>query len=317
MDSLDAWTWPGRPGTVADFDTMMSHLDQHLATHNLPPAQRSFNAARLVSMALKLSGTPIVGGDKDRGDPFSPRDLLARVFDWYHDTYGNRKKIDFSLGYVVLPLRNTYWRLRIPLAYGTVVAFADRDLANEGRQLGTMTAPATHNVLTGLQGVTQAYVDRLTEAEIGRVMQAYDRGYSAMATLDELKGHDLFEQARGDYVHSVEALANGQALSKARWDTAQCAEKVFKGLLGRARQPFSKNVGQGHDIVLLGGSVTAHFGIALPPDALRAIHCSTKVRYGEMKVDLNEAWISHDALLDVLGRLRSIALPPIGKRLRR
>lgn len=317
MDSMDAWTWPTRPTTAAEFEAMMSDLDRHLATHNLLPAQRSLNAARLASMALKLSGTPILSGDGDRGEPFSPRDLLARVIDWYNDAYGDRNKIDFSLGYVVFPLRNTYWRLQIPLAYGTVVPFADRNLAHTGRQLGTKTEPASHNVLTGLQDVTQAYVDRLTDAEIDRVMQAYDRGYVAMATLDELKGHDLFDQARGDYTHSVEALAAGLVLSKARWDTAQCAEKVFKGLLGRAGQPFPTNAAQGHDIVHLGDLVMKHFGIALPDGALRAIHCSPKVRYGEMNVDPNEAWTSHDALLDVLARLRPIALPVGGKRLRR
>lgn len=296
---------------------MMIDLDHHLATHNLLPAQRSLNAARLVSMALKLSGTPILGGGEDRGEPFSPRDLLARVFDWYNDTYGDRNKIDFSLGYIVFPLHNTYWRLQIPLAYGTVVPFADRNLANKGRQLGTKSEPASHNVLTGLQDVTQAYIDRLADDEVARVLQAYGRGYAAMATLDELMGHDLFDQARGDYAHSVDALATGQTLSKARWDTAQCAEKVLKGLLGRAGQAYPINAGQGHDIVHLGGLVTAHFGIALPEGALRAIHCPPKVRYGEMNVDLNEAWTSHDALLGILDRLRSIALPPGGKRLRR
>jgi len=234
MDSMDAWTWPTRPATATEFEAMMSDLDRHLATHNLLPAQRSLNAARLASMALKLSGTSILSGDGDRGEPFSPRDLLARVIDWYN-----------------------------------------------------------------------------------RVMQAYDRGYVAMATLDELKGHDLFDQARGDYTHSVEALAAGLVLSKARWDTAQCAEKVFKGLLGRAGQPFPTNAAQGHDIVHLGDLVMKHFGIALPDGALRAIHCSPKVRYGEMNVDPNEAWTSHDALLDVLARLRPIALPVDGKRLRR
>lgn len=317
MSSMDSWIWSIRPSTDAEFDAMMIHLDHHLATHNLLPAQRSLNAARLVSMGLKLSGIPTLGGNGDRGEPFSPRDLLARVFDWYNATYGDRNKIDFSLGYVVLPLRNTYWRLRIPLAYGTVVPFADRNLANTGRQLGSRLEPASHNVLTSLQDVTQAYADRLTDLEIDRVMHAYVRGYFAMATLDELKGHDLFDQARGDYTHSVDALAAGHALSKARWDTAQCVEKVFKGLLGRAGQSFPTNAAQGHDIVHLGGLVTKRFGNLLADSSLRAIHCPPKVRYGEINVDPNEAWSSHDALLEVLVRLRPIALPAGGKRLRR
>lgn len=316
MNKEHAWSWPTRPTSTAEFDVMMSDLDRYLATQNLMPAQRSFNAARLVSITLALSGTPILGGDEDRGEEFSPRDLLARVFDWYDETYGNRNKIDFSLGCVVLPLRDTYWRLEIPLVYGTVMPFADRNLAHVGRQLGTKTESSRHNVLTGLHGVTQAYVDRLTYPEIDQVMQAYGRGYVAMSTLDELKGHDLFDQARGDYAHSVQALAAGNALSKARWDNAQCAEKVFKGLLGRAGQPFPTNAAHGHDIVHLGGLVMRHFGIVLSGSALRAIHCSPKIRYGEINVDLNEAWTSHDALLDMLACLRPIALPAGGKRLR-
>lgn len=316
MNDRYTWSWPTRPTSPAEFDEMMSDLDRHLAIHNLVPAHRSMNAAILVSAALGLSGTPILAADEDRGEPFSPRDLLARVFDWYDDTYGDRNKIDFSLGYIVFPLRNTYWRLQIPLVYGTVIPFADRNLAHTGCQLGTETEPASHNVLTGLQDATQAYIDRLTDHEIFQVMQAYSRGYSAMSTLDELKGHDLFDQARGDYTHSVEALSTGNILSKARWDNAQCAEKVFKGLLGRAGIPFPTNAAQGHDIVHLGGLVIAHFGITLSSGALSAIYCSPKVRYGEINVDPNEAWTSHDALLDILARLRPIALPPGSTRLR-
>jgi len=295
---------------------MMSHLDQHLASHGYAPPQRSANAARLVSIALGLSGTPIFGGGLERGEPFGPRDLIMRVFEWFKDTYGDRNKVDMSLGYVVFPLRETYWRLRIPLSFGTVSPFADRDLKNSGQQIGTQSKPATLNVLRGLHGATQYYVDRLTDAELARTLEAYYRGYAALAALDELKGNDLFDQARGDYAHSVNALTEPLALNKARWDTAQCAEKVFKGLLDRAGQTFPKDAKRGHDISYLGGLVAAHFGVALAPNALNSVHCPPSVRYGEMNVDANEAWTSHDALLYVLGRLRPLALPTGGTRLR-
>jgi hypothetical protein len=309
MTGLDAWTWASRPTTPREFDDMMSHLDDHLALHGYTPAQRSVNAARLVSRALGLDGTPIFGGGLERGAPFGPRDLIMRVFEWFKATYGDRNNIDMSLGYTVLPLRGTYWRLRIPRSYGTVVPFADRNLENKGRQMGTAQAPATYNVLTGLKGATQQYVGRLTDAEIARVLEAYYRGFVATAALNELEGSDLFDQARSDYAHSVNALTETLALNKARWDTAQCAEKALKGLLDRAGQQFPKDARRGHDIPHLGGLVTAYFGIALAPSALGAIHCPPMVRYGEMNVDANEAWTSHDALLHVLGALRTIARP--------
>jgi hypothetical protein len=317
MNSIDSWAWPKRPANTAEFDEMMTSLDSHLAIQGLMPQQRSLQAARLVSMALRLSGIPILGVGTARGEPFSPGDLLARVFDWYNDAYGERNKIDFSLGYVVLPLRGTYWTLQIPGAYGTVECFVDRNLGNAGRQLGTRTQPATHNVLTGLGGMTQAYANRLSDDEVGQVLNAYLRGYDAMAALDEMRGHDLFDQAKGDYRHSVDALSSGNTLGNARWDNAQCAEKIFKGLLGRVGHSFPKSGAQGHDIVHLGGLIAMNFGIIIPNSGLRAIHCPTGVRYGEINVDMNEAWTSHTALLDTLANLRSIALPLGGKRLRR
>ncbi|PRH81266.1 hypothetical protein [Arenimonas caeni] len=317
MSGKDEWIWPARPTNEAEYSAMMVDLDRHLATQRLQPAQRSLNAARLVSIALKLSGTPILSADPDRGEPFGPRDLLARVADWCDATYGDRNKIDFALGYVVLPLRGTYWSLRIPLVFGTVFPFADRDLSNTGRQLTTRaTGPATHNVLSGLKGVTQNYASQLTDIEVASVLRSYQRGYVALTALDELKGHELFSAARGDYGFSVEALLDGRALGKARWDNAQCAEKVLKGLLGRAGQPFPTNAAQGHDIVHLGRLVSQHFSLALPESDLRLIYCPPKVRYAQVAIDQEEAWVAHEALLGVLGHLRSIALPPGGKRLR-
>lgn len=316
MSALDFWTWPERPKDSDAFGEMMSSLDQHLAVHGLMPHQRGLNAARLVSMALHLSGTPIFGGGTDRGEPFSPRDLLARVFDWYRDSYGDRNNVDFSLGSVVWPLRGAYWTMRIPGSYGTVQLFLDRDLRNAGRNMGTASQPATYNVLTSIKGLTQTYADQLRVEELRQLADAYGRGYVAMAALDEMRGHDLFDQAKGDYRHSVEALAEGRTLSKARWDNAQCAEKVFKALLGRAGYTFPKSGRNGHDIVHLGELVARDLGVIIPAGMLRTIHCPPSMRYGEMAVDMNEAWTSHVALLDALVTLRRIAASPGQARLR-
>jgi len=316
MNALDSWTWPERPKSADAFGEMMSSLDQHLAVHGLMPHQRGLNAARLVSMALHLSGTPFLGGGNDRGEPFSPRDLLARVFDWYRDSYGDRNNVDFSLGYVVWPLRGTYWTIQIPGCYGIVQPFLDRDLQNAGQSIGSASQPATYNVLTGIKGLTQVYANQLRDEELRQLGNAYARGYVAMAALDEMRGHDLFDQAKGDYRHSVEALSEGRTLSKARWDNAQCAEKVFKALLGRAGHTFPTSGSRGHDIVHLGELVAKDLGVTIPTGMLRTIHCPPSVRYGEITIDMNEAWTSHVALLDALAALRRIAALPGQTQLR-
>lgn len=308
MDSNDSWTWPKRPTDATEFDQMMDSVDRHLARRDLTPPQRSLHAIRLISMALNLSGITFLGVGVVRGEPFSPSDLLPRVFDWYDETYGERNKIDLSLGYVVLPLRDTYWTLQIPFGCGVVEPFIDRSLANVGRQRGTRMHPATLNVLTCLRGITQAYAELLSNDELTHVMKAYSRGYVAMRTLGEMRGHQLFDQAKGDYRHSVEALSAGDALSKARWDNAQCAEKIFKGLLAQAGQEFPTSGRRGHDIAHLGRLISTTFGSSIPNGKLCDIHCPAAIRYGEINVDMHEAWTSHAALIDTLLHLRTIAL---------
>lgn len=165
-----------------------------------------------------------------------------------------------------------------------------------------------------MQGITQTYAGRLTDAELAHVLGSYAAGYAAMCAFDALKGHDLFTEARGDYQHSVDALIDGPTLSKARWDGAQCAEKVFKGLLAQAGHPYPTAGAKGHDIAHLGGLIKTHFEIAIPAGVLRAIHCPPAVRYGEMNVDQNEAWTSHMALLTALRAVAAIKQP--GPRLR-
>jgi HEPN domain-containing protein len=124
--------------------------------------------------------------------------------------------------------------------------------------------------------------------------------YLAIEVLNGLSQHVFFEQARMDYEHSVDALMSGFSWSKARWETAQCVEKVLKGLLATAGHEYPNKGGAGHDIPRLGEIVSDKLGLALGPDLLKKIHCEPKVRYGEQGVSPAEAFSAHAALLGVM-----------------
>ena len=223
------------------------------------------------------------------------------IFEWYRETYGDRNKIDFTLGHVVMVLQGTYWRIRIPLSYGTVRLFASRQLGQQTPSLATRgQEPPSYNVLDAVQGLTQVYANRLSEAELVHVFKSFAAGSQALAVLDAMRGEVLFEEAKGDYHHSVSALMDGPTFGKARWDNAQAAEKLFKGLLSEGKQAYPKGGPKAHDIVHLGGLVQSYLGIPIPESLLRTINCPTGARYAEMNVDQNEAWTSHMALLSML-----------------
>ena len=301
-DRLFAWAWEMRPATVEEFDRMMVSLDRHLAALRLNPAQRPMNASLLVSSKLGLDGTPIFSSPEERGQPFSPRDLLARVHDWYDATYGDKTKIDFSPGSVVVQLQGTLWEMKMPKVWGRFQPFASPDLTRPTKpQIAVKgSTPIRHNILWSIEGMTQAYASQLTRNDLLMLVDEFDNDYPAMVCLDDLKGHDLFDEARGDYRHSVDALLTGHEINKARWDTAQCAEKVLKGLLARDGHPFPTAGPKGHDIEHLGELVKQHLLIDLPASDLKLIYCSPAVRYAEQKETVENALAAHQALVMVL-----------------
>ena len=308
MDDADNWTWPVRPTGPAEFDEMMVSVNRHLAVHNLKVHQRAVHASRLISIALGYGGVPIFGTRIDRGEPFSPADTLQRVFEWYRENYGERNKVDPSPGAVVMNHHNTYWRLKIPMVRGSIPLIIDRDLS-VGNVEGVFRGPAPpRNVLLQVEHLTQAHASRLSDDDLSYIWSEFRQGWDAVSCLTDLRGHELFNQARGDYAQSVETLLDARTLSKARWDTAQCAEKIFKGLLARAGHSFPTSGGKGHDIAHLGVLMKQHFGLELSKGSLTAIHCPPMVRYGEMNVDPNEAWTSHKELLSVLRSISAAGL---------
>jgi len=305
---LDAWTWAPSPTNSAEFDAMMSSLDTHLAAAGLQPFQRGLNAERLVAIALELDGIPFPRRGESRHPAFGPSDLLGRVHEWYDANYGKRMHMDMSPGSVVFRLNSTLWRLRMPKIYGRVQVFLDQNLENKGRAVGTAEAPATLNLLLSIDDMTAPLAARLRAQDFATIAAAFGRGYNGLCWLEDATGHDLFDQARQDYRASVSALMSGRAWNDARWDMAQCAEKTFKGLLGRAGHQFPTNARDGHDIVGLGALITKHFGTPLSHEELKTVHCPPKVRYSEVETSEAEALSAHDALLQLLGAL-ALAFP--------
>jgi HEPN domain-containing protein len=288
------WNWSLRPASDAEFDAMMSSLDEHLAKCGHQPFRRPTRAEHLVSVRLGVSA--VLSGPLWIRAPrtlFGPTDLLLRVGEWYEQNYGKRLRPPFRARSFAIDIRGTLWRVRLPIVFGTVTVFVDRNLGKDYRG-GAL------NILQSIEGFTQAYANRLHDEEIERIVEDSHMAYLAIEVLNGLSQHVFFEQARMDYEHSIDALMSGFSWSKVRWETAQCAEKVLKGLLATAGHEYPSKGGTGHDIPRLGEIVSEKLGLALVPELLTSIHCEPKVRYGEQSVSPAEAFSAHAALLDVM-----------------
>ena len=301
------WSWNTRPTTDEEYDTMMVSLDRHLASLGINPEHRSLRGVLTLSSTLSLSGTPIFGDLSKRHAQFSDSDLLAGVHYWYEENYGERNKVDLSPGSVVVSIHDNLWEMKLPRIMGSARFFIHTDLKHRGSHTSAKNSTfARYNILCSVQGLTQTFAKRLSNEDLRALTQKFLDAVEAITCLENLTGHNLFTEAKGDYRHSVEALLTGHELSKARWETAQCAEKVMKGLLARDGHAYPTFGPKGHDIENLGQLIEEKLGIRLPAAELTMTNCSAAVRYGEEKTSVEQAIAAHDALLYVLGALAKV-----------
>lgn len=305
MLDVNEWGWTQKPENDAEFEAMMCSLDAYLASKQVLPHQRPFAARGLVGRLLEIV------------DPFprsmfgfeGPADfpILKRAVDWFSNTYQGRLNPHFQARSAVIDLRGTPWRVRFPIFYGDASLFLDRNMDNSG---GPRSQPS-RNLLHHIEGFSSHYADRLSEAELDGIHQAFKTGFEGIDALDAMNDQPLFDQARLDYEHSVNALVSGIAYNKAKWETAQTAEKVIKGILAEAGIAYPTN-SDGHKIPLLGKLINDHFGVTLPEDLLNEIDCPPKMRYAEAVATYDQALAAHRALLVVLPMLTKCYFAPNG-----
>lgn len=298
LGAEEDWTWPCKPSSEMEFNQMMESVDKHLAIVGVPPFRRGLSAARLVAIALDMDIAFAWGTDRDAVATDSG--LGVRILNWFQETYGERNKVDFSVGSVVMQLQGSMWRVKYPLIYGRGEIFISRDLSEGDSNCQVSSRPFRANVLRNIEHLTQARANRLSNLDLGFILNFWLAGKRAIDTLNALQGHELFDVARSDYALSVDTLMAELLLHNARWNTAQTAEKIIKGMLALSGKSFPTGGKKGHDIVHLGELLNEGLGIVIAPSQLRTVMCPPAVRYGEISVDTNEAWTSHNALVNML-----------------
>lgn len=296
------WTWPVRPQNDTEFDEMMSSLDWHLGECGLVPTKRGLNALVLVSNRLGFSGNNLF--PTQRGEPFSASDTFLRVNDWYREMYGDKQNTDFSPGRMAISLRGAYWSVEMPRYWGGLGAFSDRNLQNRGRTGAPKQMPSL-NLLTAVDGLTQAMATTLSDVEVAYIESRFIHGLVAILYVDRLSGHDFFDVARVDYRHGVDAVVHGGEPFFAKWQLAHAAEKIGKGLLAKRGLGYPKGGREGHDIPLIAGELTKNVGVTFDPVVLDRLNCHPRTRYAEQITTQADVFAAANAFVDFVGCSRS------------
>lgn len=291
----DDWTWPAAPGTDAEFEAMMRSLDGHLARLQKPCRNRFLMAWLYIS---RIPGVPKTAAFTALGAASHP--LVERAQRWLDETYRHRPNPFFGTLRVAVDLNATIWAMDVPLVFGGGVFYIDRNWDGN-----TRTRAAHQNAIGCIQGFTTFAAARLTEDDLGKLEEAVKVGFPAVMMLAQLGNSALLSMAQLDYAHSVDALVSGIAWHKARWETAQAAEKLMKGLLEAQGKPFTNRGSKGHHLQVIGDEFFDGLGVRIPKELLALLDCKTDIRYGDGVATRDEAMAAHHAFHRLLNFLEA------------
>ena len=228
---------------------------------------------------------------------YSENALISRIESWYVSRYGDRVRVDLSVGSTVVDLRGDVWEYRFPAASGPALYYA-RDALNGPsmylERTGPQWLPVGHpfrdnppwprrDVLAGVRGLQSELVPHLTEAELKSVLELQFLDWQWLHWLTKARHHELIGSAGDDARAAVRQLvARPTEVGQARWSTQQMTEKTLKSYLKYSTASYPRSGREAHNLVALSRRLPASASLRFPEEIWTEIDCPPGIRYGEI-----------------------------------
>jgi hypothetical protein len=244
------------------FELFMRSIDEAMKAENVPIHTRQLLGHHEVAKTLNCE---IV-----LGDPFS-----KRILDWFETRYGDRLKIDYTIGRSVAVIAGDPYLVKYPVIYGTVRT----------------------NPLEWVKDVTPALLWSVPREMLEILCRQMVGHYQAFVVMDR-----TWQHWTPDLNESVEhILSRHDEFGQSRWSSLQAAEKVLKAYI-RDRGGNPPNIHNLQKLATLANSV----GLPQADTTLIGrIQCEAAVRYGEVEVKLENAVDSLHAAIELCGQISS------------
>ena len=197
------------------FSALMTEVDVWLKKVEAPIFARPLRAVQAVCMKGGFS--------LSLGEP-----LAERIKVWFDAQYGERLKVDMSLGYGPVVIQGDLYKMRSPLLFwgGRIVC-----IAGKVKQVG---AVPTVNVLEFIDGFTDQRANDLKTSELQALQHEFTQRHKLFLDLRHLQSDDAFKVAQGDLKSAVDYMAEVKRPVTVGEVTAQ-GLAIAKGLNGTER----------------------------------------------------------------------------------
>lgn len=283
------------PENPKEFNDLMLEVDRELTISGYSIPQRPIHALRLVSekFDIPLPVTRPIPTLKHECVRFWP--ISERIYQWYEQQYGERMKMDFSPGCMVMLIEGDLWMLRFPRIFGSVSFVVSRSIRSE--RIGAGSRPITYNVIDAIQDMPPSRVLNLPDKELEHIYKRFILGFKAFGFLEGSRHNTLIEAAIGDVSAAVRHLMETMpqyGLSK--WSSLQASEKVLKAAISLDKGEYGKT----HNLLELAERAHSLGMTGDWKDLISVIQCSPAIRYGEESCSRNDAVFAHHATLGLI-----------------
>ena len=177
--------------TEKEFSDLVLTIDRELNKLNVPIHRRAMKA---VSEFQRRTGIQeIIFGGELLGIPPT---YSQRVFAWYDDHYGDRQKIDMSLGASLILIQGEPWKITFPLIFGEIYL----------------------NILDLIPDLPQNLRQSLSEIDKESILANFRRQESVVHRLEQARSLPYIQQAREDIINGIRNVSKApQNLPMAKW----------------------------------------------------------------------------------------------------
>lgn len=281
----------------------MGGIDAHFQREGVPIHARQIQALSEVSKRFKIC---VIGGPLRTGPVpgvYEGESLSAHILHWFDQRYGERLKVDFSIGYSVVVLRGEAWLVRFPLMYGAVTVICDRDLQKSYNSFvvskgGEPQQKAMLNLLQLIEKLPQGLANLFTDDELRELLNYFIFANKTFSTIrDSCSGNELAAGSVADLETSARfAVGNFHGYGQSLWASLQTAEKILKFFIASKGEKFP----QIHDLTKL---ALQAYGLGLSQiDAalIERVQCKAGVRYEQRKYPIQKVVDAHQGALQIV-----------------
>lgn len=297
-EELDKHKPPLVINSEEEFVSLIEDIDREMVVEQIPITARPFTAGIKITSRYDVILNAIPPDRPPKCNCFDALEISIRIHNWMQDRYGEKLKVSFQIGKVVLPLRGDLYLINCPVIYGKIIFVCEPQTFGQKREKIGINASPIVNILDSINNLTPALAESLNAEEVIKISVAFVLGMGAYTALEAIKDIEFIREVIGDFDASVAHLLtpNPQAgLSK--WASLQVVEKLYKAYISQKGEFIIRT----HSLQKL-CKHAEQLGLPSPPqDYIDFVQCPAGVRYGEISVSLEESLKAHLVSLEICG----------------